>query len=159
MKNYKLIPKIALITLAVIGVIFALLFFFGGNSALTHEVAGESLPIPVFTDAFLVWIYILLIIGIVVTLCAAGASFANNWKFNRRKAYMSIGVVCGLIALLVICWFLGSPEKVDIVGYTDGDNEGFWAQLSDMVIYACYFLILATFGTVIWGLVYTNRKK
>lgn len=159
MKNYKLIPKIALWSLAALGVIFALLFFLGGNSSETHEVAGKTLPIPRFSDAFLVWIYIIMIVGVAITLFAAGASFMNQWKYNRRRAYMTIGVICGLILLFVICWFLGSGEEVKIAGYDGDENVGFWAQLSDMVIYACYFLAAATIGAVIWGIVHTKRLK
>ena len=159
MKNYKLLPKIALWSLFGLGVAFALLFFLGGDSSEVHEVAGKSLPIPTFSDLFLIWVYILFGIGLLVTLYAAGTSFAFNWKYNRRKAYMLLGVVFGLVGMLVVCWFLGSPEKVNIAGYDGEDNVGFWAQLSDMIIYACYFLVIATIGTVIWGIVHTSRKK
>lgn len=159
MKNYKLLPKIALWSLFGLGVFFALLFFLGGDSAQVHEVAGKSLPIPTFSDAFLIWVYILFGIGLVVTLYSACVSFIFNWKYDRRKAYMLLGVLCGLVLMFVICWFLGSGEKVEIAGYDGEDNEGFWPQLADMVIYACYFLVAATLGTVIWGIVYTSRKK
>jgi hypothetical protein len=159
MKNYKLIPKIALIVLAVLGVLFVLLFVLGGNSDKVHEIAGKALPIPLFTDPFLIWVYIIVIVSVLTTLWAAGASFIDQWKHNRRGAYTAIGVICGLVLLFVICWFLGSGKEVKIVGYTDGDNVGFWAQLSDMVIYACYFLAAATIGTVIWGIVHTKRLK
>ena len=160
MKNYKLIPKIALIVLAVLGVLFVLLFFLGGNSAeKPHEVAGESMPYPRFDDPFLMWIYILVGVGLLVTFASALVSFIRNWKYNRRKAYMTIGVLCGLIAMFVLCWFLGSSAKIEITGYEGEDNVGFWAQASDMVIYMCYFLVAATFGAMIWGYIYTKRLK
>ena len=158
MKNYKLIPKIALIALSVLGVLFVLLFFLGGNSAEEpHVVAGESMPYPRFDDAFLMWIYILVGVGLLITFASAMVSFIRNWKYNRRKAYMTFGVVCGFIALALICWFAGSPEKINIIGYEGTDNEGAWAQMSDAVIYACYTLIVATIGTMIWGYCYTKK--
>ncbi|MCR5533048.1 MAG: hypothetical protein K6F10_04120 [Paludibacteraceae bacterium] len=156
MKNYKMLPKITLWVLFGLGIIFTLLFFLGGaNGSL--EVAGDFLDIPRFTDAFLVWTYILFGLVVLITLAVVVVEFANNWKTNRRKAYMTLGVVCGFIVLALICWFLGSPEKIHIVGYEGTDNEGAWAQLADAVIYACYFLIVATIGTMIWGVIYTKR--
>ena len=40
MKNYKLLPKITLWVLLIVGVIFSVMFYAGG-SAGTHEVAGD----------------------------------------------------------------------------------------------------------------------
>ena len=52
MKNYKLLPKITLWVLLIVGVIFSVMFYAGG-SAGTHEVAGDFLDIPRFSDLFL----------------------------------------------------------------------------------------------------------
>ena len=159
MKNYKLLPKIALWSLFGLGVAFTLLFFLGGDMAEGHEVAGKTLPIPTFSNAFLIWVYILFGIGILVTLYSAGVNFAFKWKYNRPAAYTLLGVLAGIVCLFVLCWFIGSGEKVEIIGYDGSDNVGFWPQLADMVIYACYFLVAVTLGTIIWGIIYTSRKK
>ena len=151
-----MIPKITLWTLLALGIVFIALFFLGGSNG-SLEVAGDFLNIPRFTNAFLIWVYILLAIVILVTLAVVVVDFANNWKTNRRKAYMTLGVVGGFILLALICWLLGSPEKINIIGYEGTDNEGAWAQLADAVIYACYFLVVATLGTMIWGYVYTKK--
>ena len=156
MKNYKMLPKVTLWTLLALGIVFIALFFLGGSNG-SLEVAGDFLNIPRFTNAFLIWVYILLAVVILVTLAVVVVDFANNWKTNRRKAYMTLGVVGGFILLALICWLLGSPEKINIIGYEGTDNEGAWAQLADAVIYACYFLVIATLGTMIWGYVYTKK--
>lgn len=158
MKNYKLIPKITLWTLLALGIVFILMFFLGG-SAGTLEVAGDFLDIPRFTDLFLVWNYILFGIVVLITLGVVVVEFCNNWKNDRRKALTTLGVVIGFIVLACICWFLGSPEKIDIIGYEGTDNEGFWAQLSDAVIYGCYTLVFATICAMIWGFIHTKRLK
>ena len=158
MKNYKLIPKITLWTLLALGIVFIAMFFLGGSNG-SLEVAGDFLDIPKFTDAFLVWNYVLFGLVVLITLCVVIVDFVNNWKFNRRKAYMTLGVVCGFVVLACICWFLGSPEKVDIIGYEGSDNVGFWAQMSDAVIFGCYFLIAATLCTMLWGYIHTKRLK
>ena len=156
MKNYKLIPKIALWSLLALGIVFVAMFFLGGSNG-SLEVAGDYLDIPRFTDAFLIWNYILFGLVVLITLAVVVVEFVNNLKTNRRKAFMTLGVVCGFIVLACVCWFLGSPEKIHIVGYEGTDNEGAWAQLADAVIYACYFLIIATIGTMIWGWAYTKK--
>lgn len=158
MKDYKLLPKITLLALLALGLVFTVLFYLPLSEG-TLEVAGDFLNIPLFTDAFLIWVYILLGIVVLVTLGVVAVEFAENWKKNRRKAYMTLGVVGGFILLALICWFAGSPEKINIIGYEGTDNEGAWAQLADAVIYACYFLIIATVGTMIWGYVHTKRLK
>ena len=158
MKNYKLIPKITLWTLLVLGIAAIAVFFLGGSNG-TLEVAGDYLDIPRFADLFLAWNYILFGLVVLVTLGVVVVEFCKNWKVNRRKAYATLGVVCGFVLLACLCWFLGSPEKIDIIGYEGTDNQGFWAQLSDAVIYACYILITATIGTMIWGIIHTKRLK
>ena len=156
MKDYKLLPKITLWTLLALGIVFIAMFFLGGSNG-SLEVAGDFLDIPRFTDAFLTWVYILVGLVVLITLCVVCADFANNWKTNRRKAYMTLGVVCGFVVLACLCWFLGSHEKINIIGYEGTDNQGAWAQLADAVIYACYFLITATICTMIWGVIYTKK--
>ena len=158
MKNYKLIPRVALWSLLALGIVVIAMFFLGGSNG-SLEVAGDFLDIPRFSDLFLIWVYILLGIVILVTLGVVVMDFSNNWKHNRRKAYSTLCIVGGFILLACLCWVLGSPEKIDIIGYEGTDNQGAWAQLADAVIYACYFLIVATLGTMIWGVIYTKKLK
>ena len=176
-----MIPKIALWALLGLGIVFILMFFLGGSNG-SLEVAGDFLDIPRFTDAFLVWNYILFGLVVLITLAVVVVEFVNNWKTNRRKAYMTLGVVvvvefvnnwktnrrkaymtlgvvAGFVCLALVCWFLGSPEKINIIGYEGTDNQGAWAQLADAVIYACYFLIAATLCTMIWGYIHTRKLK
>ena len=72
-----MIPKIALWSLLGLGLVFIALFFFGGSNG-SLEVAGDFLDIPRFTDAFLVWVYILLGIVVLITLGVVVVDFANN---------------------------------------------------------------------------------
>ncbi|MBQ7631832.1 MAG: hypothetical protein IJS82_03615 [Paludibacteraceae bacterium] len=158
MKDYKLLPKITLWSLLALGIVFIAMFFLGG-SAGSLEVAGDFLDIPRFTDLFLIWVYILMGIAILITLGVVVVDFVENWKTDRRKAYTTLGVVCGFVVLACICWFAGSPEKINIIGYEGTDNVGFWAQLSDAVIYACYILIAATLIAMVWGVIHTKKLK
>jgi len=158
MKDYKLLPKVTLWVLLALGIVVTAMFFLGGSSG-SLEVAGDFLNIPRFSDLFLSWVYILLGIAILITLGVVVVDFVNNWKTNRRKAYTTLGVVCGFVLLACLCWFAGSPEKLDIIGYEGSDNVGFWAQMSDAVIYACYILITATIVAMAWGFIHTKKLK
>jgi FtsH-binding integral membrane protein len=188
MKNYKLIPKISLWVLMAIGIACIVLFFAGGSEKVSKakyydtgekvkvevkaddnaatvateeqtQVEEGEVEVPNYENEFLLCTYFLLGIAILVTLCAAGATFVNNCKYNPRKAIMSVVVLIAFVGLFVACWYLGSGEKLTIVGYEGDDNEGAWVQMADMVIYACYFLIAATLGAMAWGYVYTKSLK
>lgn len=158
MKNYKLLPKVVLWVLLIVGVIMSMMFYVGG-SAGTYEVAGDFLDIPRFSDLFLAWNYILLGIVILVTLGVVLTEFAKNCKYDKKKAIASLCVVVGFVALICLCWFLGSPEKVNIIGYEGTDNEGVMAQLSDAIIYLCYILVSGTLLSMLFGLIYTRSLK
>lgn len=158
MKNYKLLPKITLWVLMLLGIVATIMFFAGGSNG-SLEVAGDFLDIPRFTDLFLIWSYILLGIVILVTLGVVITEFVKNCKYDKRKAIRTSVVVLGFIALVLVCWFLGSPEKVNIIGYEGTDNVGAMAQMSDAIIYLCYILFAATICTLIWGVIYTKRLK
>ena len=158
MKNYKLLPKLTLWVLLIVGVIFSVMFYVGG-SAGTHEVAGDFLDIPRFSDLFLFWNYILLAVVILVTLGVVLGEFVKNCKYDKKKAVTSLCVVVGFVALVLICWFLGSPEKVNIIGYEGTDNQGVMAQLSDAIIYLCYILVGGTLLSMLFGIIYTRTLK
>ena len=58
MKNYKLIPKVTLWVLMLVGIVASVMFFVGGSEG-SLEVAGDFLDIPKFTDILLYWNYVL----------------------------------------------------------------------------------------------------
>jgi ABC-type Fe3+-siderophore transport system permease subunit len=158
MKNYKLIPKIVLWTLMAFGIIVSVMFFAGGSEG-TLEVAGDFLDIPLFTNLFLTWNYILLGLVCLVTVAVVIWEFVKMYKVDPKKALRSLCVVIGFVALVLLCWFIGSPEEVKIIGYEGADNVGTMAQLSDACLYLTYTLTCATLVALVWGVVYTKYKK
>ena len=159
MKNYSLISKVTLWVLLAIGIIISAMVFLGGNEAVGLEVAGDELAVHPFTTLFLTWNYILPCLAILVTLIFVVIGFCRQWKADKKKAMFSLCVLIAFVLLFVICWFLGSPEKIQIIGYEGTDNQGFWAQLSDMMMYASYALVCGVIIAIIYGAIRSLTLK
>ena len=158
MKNYKLFPKVTLWVLMLVGIVASVMFFAGGSEG-SLEVAGDFLNIPKFTDTLLYWIYVLVALVILVTFGFVIAKLIETFKVDPKKGLVSVGVVLGAVALCALCWFLGSPEKIEILGYEGTDNVGNMARMSDAIMYLVYILTASTVAALVWGVIYTKVKK
>ena len=158
MKNYKLVPKVTLWVLMLVGIIATAMFFFGGSEG-SLEVAGDFLDIPKFTNVLLYWIYALVVLVILVTFGFVLAKLVETFKVDPKRGLVSVGVVLGAVALCALCWFLGSPEEVEILGYEGTDNVGAMARMSDAIMYLVYILTASTVVALVWGVIYTRVKK
>ena len=158
MKNYKLFPKVTLWVLMLVGIVATALFFLGGSEG-SLEVAGDFLDIPKFTNVLLYWIYALVVLVILVTFGFVIAKLVETFKVDPKRGLTSVGVVLAAVALCVLCWFLGSPEKMEIIGYEGTDNVGNMARLSDAMMYLVYILTASTVAALVWGVIYTKVKK
>ena len=158
MKNYKLFPKVTLWVLMVVGIVATALFFLGGSEG-SLEVAGDFLDIPKFTNVLLYWIYALVVLVILATFGFVIAKLVETFKVDPKRGLTSVLVVLAAVALCALCWFLGSPEKVEILGYEGTDNVGNMARMSDAIMYLVYILTASTVAALVWGVVYTKIKK
>ena len=158
MKNYKLFPKVTLWVLMVVGIIATAMFFLGGSEG-SLEVAGDFLDIPKFSDVFLYWIYALVVLVILATFGFVLAKLVETFKVDPKAGIRSVVVVLAAVALCALCWFLGSPEKVEILGYEGTDNVGNMARMSDAIMYLVYILTASTVAALVWGVIYTKVKK
>jgi hypothetical protein len=158
MKNYKLFPKVTLWVLMIVGIIATAMFFFGGSEG-SLEVAGDFLDIPKFTNVLLYWIYALVVLVILATFGFVIAKLVETFKVDPKRGLTSVLVVLAAVALCALCWFLGSPEKVEILGYEGTDNVGNMARLSDAMMYLVYILTASTVVALVWGVIYTKVKK
>ena len=158
MKNYKLFPKVTLWVLMLVGIVATALFFLGGSEG-SLEVAGDFLDIPKFSDVFLYWIYALVVLVILTTFGFVLAKLVETFKVDPKAGIRSILVVLAAVGLCALCWFLGSPEKVEILGYEGTDNVGNMARLSDAMMYLVYILTASTVAALVWGVIYTKVKK
>ena len=158
MKNYKLIPKVTLLVLMLVGILAAVMFFVGGSEG-SLEVAGDFLNIPKFTNALLFWIYALVVLVILVTFGFVLAKLVETFKVDPKAGVRSVLVVLAAVGLCALCWFLGSPEKIEILGYEGTDNVGNMARMSDAIMYLVYILTASTLAALVWGVIYTKVKK
>ena len=158
MKNYKLFPKVTLWVLMLVGIVATALFFLGGSEG-SLEVAGDFLDIPKFSDVFLYWIYALVVLVILTTFGFVLAKLVETFKVDPKRGLTSVLVVLAAVGLCALCWFLGSPEKVEILGYEGTDNVGNMARMSDAIMYLVYILTASTVAALVWGVIYTRVKK
>ena len=142
----------------VVGIIATAMFFLGGSEG-SLEVAGDFLDIPKFTNVLLYWIYALVVLVILATFGFVIAKLVETFKVDPKRGLTSVLVVLAAVALCALCWFLGSPEKIEILGYEGTDNVGNMARLSDAIMYLVYILTASTVAALIWGVVYTKVKK
>jgi cytochrome b561 len=157
--TYKLIPKIVLWLLILAGIGVVGLFFFGGDLAEGHEVAGDILPIPTYSDVLLYLTYALVALVILVTFGFVLVKYGASFKTDVKGALKTLGVVVAAVVLCWLCWHMGSDAKVDIIGYEGTENVGFMARLTDAIMYLTYILTGATIVTLVFGAVYSKIKK
>lgn len=161
MKRFiELFPKIVLGILLLGCACFSavVVFTIGGNEG-TLEVAGDILDIPNYTDPLFYFCYVLLGLAILASLYSVGVEFIGKCKSDKKAAIKSVCGILLLAIICVVCWFLGSPEEIQILGYEGSENVGFWAQMTDTVLYATYILAAVTVVVIIWGFVHTQIKK
>ena len=151
------LPKYTLWVLFAISLVVSGIFIFGGSMEIEGN-AGEMLSTFVHTDLFLNWTYILFALSVVITLFAAISSFITTLRKNPKKGIGTIVVLVVFAFVFVVSWFLGSPEELTIVGYEGTDNVGFWAQYSDMCLWATIIFSVATILALVGSTLYSKIK-
>lgn len=161
-KVLDLIPKITLWVLMAWGILSTILFFAGDlftGGPASELINGEVWEYQSQTNQFLATNYIYFVLIILVTCLFVLWGFVSLCMQDMKKALVTLGVVVGIILLFFLCWALGSADKIEIIGYEGADNEGFWARLSDMMLYVTYILFGSTLLTIACGWIYTKVKK
>lgn len=142
--SYYVLYAMFAVTLVVLG-----LFFFGGDAqgeAVMMNVDPEMWQ-PAHTDALLYLNYALFFIAAIASV----VSFFHFFVCNPQASMGSLYVLAGSIIILAITWFMGSPEKLEIVSYEGTDNVGFWAQATDMFLYSLYALLTIAIVCMLLG--------
>ncbi|MDX9920585.1 MAG: hypothetical protein RB289_11490 [Paludibacter sp.] len=156
----KLIEKGPQILAYILGILSALIvvMVYAGGNAESLEVGGDLLTVPKYTDTLLYWSYFLVGLVVVITVLLIIIGFIKNLVSSPVSALKSLIPVIIFILIFVISWSLGSADKISIIGYDGTDNVGFWAQFTDMVIYAIYALFAAVAITIVGSRIYISLK-
>lgn len=151
--SYKLSYYVLYVLFAAILVVIGL-FFFGGDAKDGAVIMGVDPEMwqPAYTDALLYLTYALF----AIVSISAVVSFFHFLVSNPKASMGSLYVLAGSIVVLAITWFMGSPEKLEIISYSGTDNVGFWAQATDMFLYSLYTLFVVAIVCMLLGAI---KKK
>lgn len=152
-KIHKL-SKWTLYSMLAITVVVLGMFFLGGYVDPTAEMLE-----PIYTDVLIYWMYVLVIVGVAVTLGFAIFQFALKLKDDTKSALQSLAVMGVFALMMVICWSIGSGEPLYIQGYEGTENVYFWLKFTDMLLYAIYALIAIPVLIMLFGSVMKFFKK
>lgn len=137
-----------LLIIAIITIIVAALFIFGG--VIDPTVAK---PEPRFTDLMFYTVYVVLAITLLAMIYFAIAGFAGKLKRNPRSAMMGLGAIVLLAILLIVTYAIGSTETLALSADSQKYNTDFYLKFSDMWLYSIYVLLGITILALLWGAV------
>lgn len=143
--TYKVSYYVLYAMFAVILIVLGL-FYFGGEMT-TPLIADMSNPAQ--TDALLYLMYGLFGAAVAVMIIAAIFQFGSALKDNPKNAIKSLLGLILLVIVMIVAWTMGSGETLTIPGYSGTDNVPFWLKITDMFLYAIYFLFAVTVLAII----------
>lgn len=129
------ISNITLYILSGIAVLIFIAFYAGG-----YEDPNAEYLAPIYTDLVLYGMYGFFALAVVLTFAFGFMQFGQSLKEDPKKAISSLSGMLILALMMLIAWFMGTDAKIEIPSYEGTENEGFWAQFSDMLLYTIYFL-------------------
>lgn len=145
MTKLSKILNIVLYLLLAITMVFAGLFFFGG------EVPGETYQTPVYTESFLNWGKLLIYITAGVSLLFEGFHLI----MNPRNAVRSLISMALLGVIVLVAYGLSDDTPLQLIGYTGADNVPSMLTMAGTMLYGTYLL----FGIVIAAILYTELSR
>ena len=145
----KKISSIALWIGMVISLIVILMVFLGGDESALTSTGGEATA-PVYLDALLYWVYVIIAIGVVLLLVFACKTLGTMFQTDSKAAIKSICTVAAFIVLMIVCYVI-SPEK-EFSRIVNGEVETYsetTMKMIDMWLYSFYALIGITILLVV----------
>ncbi len=148
-KNLQL-SKITLYALLLVTVVVLCLFYCGGYIDPDAEYAE-----PVYTNALIVLMYVLLGIGILVALVSMVISITIKLKMDARQSLRGMIVTGFVAAVLIITYLAVAGDPVAVLGDSIPLSKT-WLKLVDMQLYTMYILLGVAILVTILG---TFSKK
>ena len=141
--TYKVSYYIFYVLIALILVVLGLFFCVGYNNPVGEHNAPEH------TETLLFLMYAMLGVCVIVTVVGSLAQFVTGLKDNPKGAMKSLLFVGLFIAVLAVAYTMGSDAPIvkgDGTVFTDAG----WLKLTDMTLYAIYFLVAtASVATIV----------
>ena len=132
----KNISKIVLYVLCAVTAVIACLFFFGG-----YVDANAEYPEPIFTNALIILMYVLVVLAAVLVIGAQLWQFIKRLQSEPKQALKSVIGIGVLAVLLIITYFCSAGEPMALLG-SDDIVSGGTVKLVDMQIYSIYVLVV-----------------
>jgi hypothetical protein len=148
------------LSLVVLSFVLLLAFFLTlgqGGESLT-SASGEPIHVPLLTDTIIYWGYALFTLAIVVAVGVALVNFVKSMIASPASALKSIIPVLLFLGIFAVSYFMGSGDRMSIIGYEGTQNEGVWAQVSDMFLYTFYTLFVVLIVTIFGARIYSALK-
>ena len=141
--TYKVSYYIFYVLIALILVVLGLFFCVGYNNPVGEHNAPEH------TETLLFLMYAMLGVCIIVTVVGSLAQFVTGLKDNPKGAMKSLLFVGLFIAVLAVAYAMGSDAPV-VKGDGTIFTDAAWLKLTDMTLYAIYFLVAtASVATIV----------
>ena len=141
--TYKVSYYIFYVLIALILVVLGLFFCVGYNNPVGEYNAPEH------TETLLFLMYAMLGVCVIVTVVGSLAQFVTGLKDNPKGAMKSLLFVGLFIAVLAVAYSMGSDAPVVKGDGTEFTDAG-WLKLTDMTLYAIYFLVAtASVATIV----------
>jgi len=152
--------KITGITLVLVSFVLLIAYFatMGQGTESIESAAGEAIHVPLLTDTIIYWGYLLFGIAIIVTIAMALFQFIKSLVSNPAAALKTLIPIVLFAGIFVVSFLAGSSDKMSIIGYDGTQNEGIWAQISDMFMYTIYTLFVLIIVAIFGARIYTALK-
>ena len=141
--SYKVSYYIFYVLIALILVVLGLFFCVGYNNPVGEHNAPEH------TETLLFLMYAMLGVCIIVTVVGSLLQFVTSLKDNPKGAMKSLLFVGLFVAVLAVAYAMGSDAPV-VKGDGTVFTDAAWLKLTDMTLYAIYFLVAtASVATIV----------
>lgn len=143
-----------LLVVAAISVIVMLMFYFGG-----YIDPAAANPEPKFTGLLLYWTYAMFALGVLMVVIFGISAFIAGFKHNPKKAVRALIMIALFAVLMVVTYFLGSAEKLNLSSDFQAYNTAGWLKVTDMFLYTTYVMAaLCVLGIIVGSIVNMIRK-
>lgn len=131
--SYKFSYYVLYVCIAAILAVLALFFMVGYNNPVGEYNSPEN------TNVLIGLIYIMFGVCVAVTLIGSFVQFITALRDNPKNALKSLIGIILFAVVLIVSYTIGSADPI-LTGtgtYTDAS----WLKITDMLIYAIYFLL------------------